>query len=60
MSRTKGSKNKKSVSEPLNTLMNNAERLEFLAQLISEKIEQDQSADELLLRKIGDRETVSN
>lgn len=58
MSRPKRSKNRKTVAEPLNTLMSSDERLEFLAQLIIEKIEQDQNANECLLKEINIGETT--
>ena len=53
MSRRKGSKNKKSVIDPLHTIMTNEERLDFLASLIVNRIEEDQTNGRKLLAKIG-------
>ncbi|NCU40675.1 hypothetical protein EOL73_02880 [Candidatus Saccharibacteria bacterium] len=53
MSRRKGSKNKKPVIDPLHTVMTNEERLDFLASLIVDRIEQDQANGRELLAKIG-------
>ena len=53
MSRRKGSKNKKPVIDPLHTVMTNEERLDFLASLIVNRIEQDQANGRELLAKIG-------
>ena len=52
MGRTKGSKNKKPVVDPLHTVMTIEERLEFLASLIIERIEEDQVSGRKLLEKI--------
>lgn len=53
MSRRKGSKNKKPTIDPLHTVMTNEERLDFLAGLIVDRIEQDQANGRELLAKIG-------
>lgn len=53
MGRRKGSKNKKPTIDPLHTAMTSEERLEFLASLIIERIEEDQSSGHTLLKKIG-------
>lgn len=53
MSRRKGSKNKKPTIDPLHTVMTNEERLDFLASLIVDRIEQDQANGRELLAKIG-------
>ena len=53
MSRRKGSKNKNPVIDPLHTVMTNEERLDFLASLIVDRIEQDQANGRELLAKIG-------
>lgn len=53
MGRRKGSKNKKPTIDPLHTAMTAEERLEFLASLIIERIEEDQSSGRKLLKKIG-------
>ena len=53
MSRRKGSKNKKSVIDPLHTVMTNEDRLDFLASLIVDRIEEDQMNGRKLLAKIG-------
>ena len=53
MSRRKGSKNKKPVIDPLHTVMTNEERLDFLASLIVNRIEEDQTNGRELLAKIG-------
>ena len=53
MSRRKGSKNKKPTIDPLHTVMTNEERLDFLAGLIGDRIEQDQANGRELLAKIG-------
>lgn len=52
MGRTKGSKNKKPSIDPLHTVMTNEERIEFLASLIVERIEEDQVNGRKLLEKI--------
>ena len=53
MSRRKGSKNKKPVIDPLHTVMTNEERLDFLASLIVNRIEEDQANGRNLITKIG-------
>lgn len=53
MSRRKGSKNKKSVIDPLHTVMTNEERLDFLASLIVSRIEENQANGRNLITKIG-------
>ena len=53
MGRRKGSKNKKPVIDPLHTVMTNEERLDFLASLIVDRIEKDQTNGRKLLAKIG-------
>lgn len=53
MGRTKGSKNKKPTIDPLHTAMTSEERLDFLANLIVERIEEDQVSGRELLEKIG-------
>lgn len=53
MGRTKGAKNKKPTIDPLHTVMTTEERLEFLASLIVERIEEDQTSGRKLLEKIG-------
>lgn len=53
MSRRKGSKNKKSTIDPLHTVMTTEERLEFLASLIVDRIEEDQASGCELLGQIG-------
>lgn len=53
MGRRKGSKNKKPTIDPLHTVMTNEERLDFLASLIVDRIEQDQANGRELLAKIG-------
>jgi len=52
MGRRKGSKNNKSVIDPLHTVMTNNERIEFLANLIANRIEKDQASGRRLLEKI--------
>ncbi|OYW85786.1 hypothetical protein B7Z17_01670, partial [Candidatus Saccharibacteria bacterium 32-49-10] len=51
-----GSKNKKPTIDPLYTVMTSEERLEFLANLIVERIETDQMSGYELLDKIGVRD----
>lgn len=53
MGRRKGSKNKKPIIDPLHTVMTTEERLEFLASLIVERIEEDQTDGGELFEKIG-------
>ena len=53
MGRRKGSKNKKPTIDPLHTAMTTEERLEFLASLIVERIEEDQTNGRRLLENIG-------
>lgn len=53
MARTKGAKNKKPTIDPLHTTMSGEERLEFIASLIVEGIEEDQESGLELLKKIG-------
>ena len=53
MGRTKGAKNKKPAIDPLHTVMTNEERLDFLARLMVERIEEDQINGRELLEKIG-------
>lgn len=53
MGRRKGSKNKKPTIDPLHTTMTAEERLEFIAGLIVEHIEKDQTSGRVLLEKIG-------
>ena len=53
MGRTKGSKNKKPTIDPLHTVMTTEERLDFLARLIVERIEEDQTSGRKLLERIG-------
>lgn len=55
MGRTKGAKNKKPTIDPLHTVMTPEERLEFLARLIVERIEEDQTGGRRLLETIGAR-----
>ena len=53
MGRRKGSKNKKPTIDPLHTVMTTEERLDFLARLIVEHIEEDQTSGRKLLERIG-------
>ena len=53
MGRRKGSKNKKPTIDPLHTVMTSEERLDFLARLIVEHIEEDQKSGRKLLERIG-------
>lgn len=53
MGRRKGSKNKKPTIDLLHTAMTNEERLDFIASLIVECIENDQASGQTLLNKIG-------
>ena len=53
MGRRKGSKNKKPTIDPLHTVMTTEERLDFLARLIVERIEEDQTSGRKLLERIG-------
>ena len=53
MGRTKGSKNKKPTIDPLHTVMTTEERLDFLARLIVERIEEYQTSGRKLLERIG-------
>ena len=53
MGRRKGSKNKKPTIDPLHTVMTSEERLEFIASLIVDRIEEDQEGGRRLLEKIG-------
>ena len=53
MGRRKGSKNKTPTIDPLHTAMSSEERLEFIANLIVERIEADQASGHSLLAKIG-------
>ena len=53
MGRRKGSKNKKPTIDPLHTVMTTEERLDFLARLIVERIEEDQTSSSKLLERIG-------
>ena len=53
MGRTKGAKNKKPTINPLHTVMTIEERLDFLARLMVERIEEDQTSGYELLEKIG-------
>lgn len=53
MGRRKGSKNKKPTIDPLHTVMTAEERLDFLARLIVERIEEDQTSGRKLLERIG-------
>ena len=53
MGRRKGSKNKKPTIDPLHTVMTTEERLDFLARLIVEHIEADQTSGRKLLERIG-------
>jgi len=53
MGRREGSKNKKPTIDPLHTVMTNDERLDFLANLIVNRIEEDQIDGRKLLEKIG-------
>ena len=53
MGRRKGSKNKKPTIDPLHTVMTNEERLDFLASLIVDRIEENQANGRELLAKIG-------
>jgi len=52
MGRRKGSKNKKPTVDPLHTIMTSEERLEFIASLIVDRIENDQEGGRKLLEKI--------
>ena len=56
MGRRKGSKNKKPTVDPLHTVMTAEERLEFLANLIVDRIEEDQVSGYVLLGQIGARD----
>lgn len=53
MGRRKGSKNKKPTIDPLHTVMTTEERLDFIARLIVERIEEDQTSGRKLLERIG-------
>lgn len=53
MGRRKGSKNKKPTIDPLHTVMTSGERLDFIARLIVERIEEDQTSGRKLLERIG-------
>ena len=53
MGRAKGSKNKKPTIDPLHTAMTTEERLEFIARLIVERIEEDYTDGRKLLGRIG-------
>ena len=53
MGRRKGSKNKKPTIYPLHTVMTTEERLDFLARLMVERIEEDQTSGRKLLERIG-------
>ena len=53
MGRAKGSKNKKPTIDPLHTAMTTEERLEFIARLIVERIEEDHTDGRKLLGRIG-------
>lgn len=53
MGRRKGSKNKKPTIDPLHTVMTTEERLDFLARLMVERIEEDQTSGRKLLERIG-------
>lgn len=53
MGRRKGSKNKEPTIDPLHTVMTSEERLEFIASLIVDRIEEDQGDGHKLLEKIG-------
>lgn len=52
MGRTKGAKNKKSNIQPLNAEMTTEERLTFIANLIADKIRDDQNNGRQLLKKL--------
>ena len=54
MGRRKGSKNKKPTIDPLHTVMTTEERLEFIASLIVDRIDDDQASGFKLLEVIGD------
>lgn len=56
MGRRKGSKNKKPTIDPLHTVMTAEERLDFLARLIVERIEEDQTSGHKLLEQIGEQD----
>ena len=53
MGRRKGSKNKKPTIDLLHTVMTAEERLDFLARLMVERIEEDQTSGRKLLERIG-------
>ena len=53
MGRRKGSKNKQPTVDPLHTVMTSEERLEFIASLIVDRIEEDQESGHTLLEEIG-------
>jgi hypothetical protein len=56
MGRRKGSRNKKPAVDSLHTIMTIEERLEFIARLIVDRIENDQASDCRLLEEIGGRD----
>ena len=56
MGRRIGSKNKQTTIDPLHTAMTPKERLEFIAYLIVEHIEDDQTNGHKLLQHIGVRD----
>ena len=56
MGRRKGSKNKKPTIDLLHTVMTAEERLDFLARLIVERIEEDQTSGRKLLEQIGEQD----
>lgn len=56
MGRIKGAKNKRPTIDPLHTVMTAKERLDFLARLIVERIEEDQTGGYELLEKIGQQD----
>ena len=56
MGRRKGSKNKNPTIDPLHTVMTAEERLDFLARLIVERIEEDQTSGHKLLEQIGEQD----
>lgn len=52
MGRVKGSKNKNSEPRPLTSPLTTDERIQFLANLIIDRIQEDQKNGRILLRKI--------
>jgi len=52
MARLKGSKNKRTESRPATSSLSSHERIRFIANLIIEKILEDQKNNQQLLKKI--------